>query len=230
MLELDKVVLRSGTFELRADLDVDDRAIVAVIGPSGAGKSTLLNAIAGFQPITEGQLKWQGTDITQAAPSNRPVAMLFLDNNLFPHLSLAQNIGLGLHPTLRLSSEDQAKVEHALQRVGLQGLGARKPADVSGGQQSRAALARILLQKKPLILLDEPFAALGPAMRREMLDLVAELARESGATVLMVSHAPSDARQIADQVILVADNIAHPPLATDELLDNPPAALRDYLG
>ncbi|AXI57156.1 Thiamine import ATP-binding protein ThiQ (plasmid) [Pseudoseohaeicola sp. NH-UV-7] len=230
MLELDKVVLRSGTFELRADLDVDDRAIVAVIGPSGAGKSTLLNAIAGFQPITEGQLKWQGTDITQAAPSNRPVAMLFQDNNLFPHLSLAQNIGLGLHPTLRLSSEDQAKVEHALQRVGLQGLGARKPADVSGGQQSRAALARILLQKKPLILLDEPFAALGPAMRREMLDLVAELARESGATVLMVSHAPSDARQIADQVILVADNIAHPPLATDELLDNPPAALRDYLG
>ncbi len=230
MLELDKVVLRSGTFELRADLAVDDRAIVAVIGPSGAGKSTLLNAIAGFQPITEGQLKWQGTDITQAAPSNRPVAMLFQDNNLFPHLSLAQNIGLGLHPTLRLSSEDQAKVEHALQRVGLQGLGARKPADVSGGQQSRAALARILLQKKPLILLDEPFAALGPAMRREMLDLVAELARESGATVLMVSHAPSDARQIADQVILVADNIAHPPLATDELLDNPPAALRDYLG
>ena len=230
MLELDKVVLRSGTFELRAGLAVDDRAIVAVIGPSGAGKSTLLNAIAGFQPITEGQLKWQGTDITQAAPSNRPVAMLFQDNNLFPHLSLAQNIGLGLHPTLRLSSEDQAKVEHALQRVGLQGLGARKPADVSGGQQSRAALARILLQKKPLILLDEPFAALGPAMRREMLDLVAELARESGATVLMVSHAPSDARQIADQVILVADNIAHPPLATDELLDNPPAALRDYLG
>ena len=230
MLELDKVVLRSGTFELRADIDFDDRAIVDVIGPSGAGKSTLLNAIAGFQPITEGQLKWQGTDITQAAPSNRPVAMLFQDNNLFPHLSLAQNIGLGLHPTLRLSSEDQAKVEHALQRVGLQGLGARKPADVSGGQQSRAALARILLQKKPLILLDEPFAALGPAMRREMLDLVAELARESGATVLMVSHAPSDARQIADQVILVADNIAHPPLATDELLDNPPAALRDYLG
>jgi thiamine transport system ATP-binding protein len=230
VLELGKVVLRSGTFELRADLDVDDRAIVAVIGPSGAGKSTLLNTIAGFQPITEGQLKWQGTDITQAAPSNRPVAMLFQDNNLFPHLSLAQNIGLGLHPTLRLSSEDQAKVEHALQRVGLQGLGARKPADVSGGQQSRAAIARILLQKNPLILLDEPFAALGPAMRREMLDLVAELARESGATVLMVSHAPSDARQIADQVILVADNIAHPPLATDELLDNPPAALRDYLG
>ena len=230
MLELDKVVLRSGTFELSADLRVDGGAIVAVIGPSGAGKSTLLNAIAGFQPVAEGQVKWQGSDITRAAPSNRPVAMLFQDNNLFPHLTLAQNVGFGLRPTLRLFSSDKTQVEHALQRVGLQGLGARKPADISGGQQSRAALARVLLQKKPLILLDEPFAALGPAMRNEMLDLVAELAKESGATVLMVSHAPSDARQIADQIILVADNIAHPPLATGALLDNPPAALRAYLG
>ena len=179
MLELDKVVLRSGTFELSADLRVDGGAIVAVIGPSGAGKSTLLNAIAGFQPVAEGQVKWQGSDITRAAPSNRPVATLFQDNNLFPHLTLAQNVGFGLRPTLRLSSSDKTQVEHALQRVGLQGMGARKPADISGGQQSRAALARVLLQKKPLILLDEPFAALGPAMRNEMLDLVAELAKEA---------------------------------------------------
>ena len=101
---------------------------------------------------------------------------------------------------------------------------------MSGGQQSRVALARVLVQGRDLLLLDEPFAALGPALKAEMLELVAELVVESGATLLMVSHDPSDARRIADQVVLVADGQAHPPMETAALLDNPPPALKAYLG
>lgn len=203
---------------------------MAVIGPSGAGKSTLIEAIAGFLPITAGQVLWQGVDITNADPGARPVAMLFQDANLFPHLTVVQNIGLGLRPDLRLSTAQKAQVNQAIERVGLAGLGARKPAALSGGQQSRAALARVLVQGRPLLLLDEPFAALGPALKGEMLDLVAGLVAETGATLLMVSHDPNDARRIADQVVLVADGLAHAPQATGALLNNPPPALRDYLG
>ena len=101
---------------------------------------------------------------------------------------------------------------------------------MSGGQQSRAALARVLVQRKSYILLDEPFAALGPALRIEMLDLVAQVAKDTSATVLMVSHAPEDAHRIAGQTIVVAEGKAHPPQRTDALFANPPQALRDYLG
>ena len=118
----------------------------------------------------------------------------------------------------------------ALVRVGLADMGLRKPAELSGGQRSRVALARVLVQRRELLLLDEPFAALGPALKAEMLDLVADLAKETDTTVLMVSHDPNDARRIASQTVLVAEGVAHQPQATAELLDNPPAVLRDYLG
>jgi thiamine transport system ATP-binding protein len=156
--------------------------------------------------------------------------MLFQDNNLFPHLSVAQNVGLGIDPGLRLSAADKARVEAALGHVGLEGLGARKPARLSGGQASRAALARVLVQRKPLILLDEPFAALGPALKVEMLDLVREVAGETRATVLMVSHDPGDAERFADRAVLVAEGRAGAPVPVAELMANPPAALRAYLG
>jgi thiamine transport system ATP-binding protein len=230
MLRLDKVQVENGGFYLNADLQMETGHKVAVIGPSGAGKTTLIEAIAGFLPIRQGRVLWQGQDITRAAPGARPVAMLFQDGNLFPHLSVAQNVGLGLRPDLRLDKAQQGDVTRALARVGLNGLEARKPAALSGGQQSRAALARVLVQARPLLLLDEPFAALGPALKGEMLDLVAGLVDEVGATLLMVSHDPTDARRIADQVVLVAQGQAYAPQATGKLLDNPPSALRDYLG
>ncbi|ATG37311.1 thiamine import ATP-binding protein ThiQ [Phaeobacter piscinae] len=230
MLKLENCLLDNGGFIVRADLTIEAGHRVAVIGPSGAGKTTLIEAIAGFVPITAGTLSWQDRALTDVLPGQRPIAMLFQDGNLFPHLSVAQNVGLGIRPNLRLSVEEQEKVRAAITRVGLQGMEERKPAALSGGQQSRVALGRVLVQGRDLLLLDEPFAALGPALKAEMLDLVAELAAETGATVLMVSHDPADARRIADQVVLVADGVAHPPMATAELLDNPPPALKAYLG
>jgi len=230
MLTLDHLEIRQGDFHLSADLRVETGAITAIVGPSGAGKSTLLSAIAGFLLPAKGRILWNGIDLALLPPGKRPISTLFQDQNLFPHLTVAQNLGLGLRPDLRLGPDDQRKIAEALRRVGLEGTLNRKPGSLSGGQQSRVALARALLRARPLLLLDEPFAALGPALKVEMLDMVRDLAAETGTTVLMVSHDPADARRIASQTILVADGRAEPPSPTATLLDNPPPALADYLG
>ncbi|MEP1613588.1 MAG: ATP-binding cassette domain-containing protein [Roseobacter sp.] len=230
MLRLEGVEIRQGSFSITADWIVTKGRAVAVIGPSGAGKSTVLGALGGFIPLVSGRVVCAGQDITHAVPGLRPISMLFQDNNLFPHLTVLQNIGLGLKSNLRLNAEDLDRVHAAITRVGLTGMDTRKPAALSGGQQSRAALARVLVQDNPLVLLDEPFAALGPALRQEMLDLVRELVSETGATLLMVTHAPEDVMRIADDVIFVEGGQAHPPAPAAELMENPPSALRAYLG
>ncbi|MFT3689103.1 ATP-binding cassette domain-containing protein [Paenirhodobacter sp.] len=229
MLTLDDLTLQQGTFRLHANLTVPTGARVALIGPSGAGKTTLLSAIAGFLPPNGGRILWNGAEITRTAPGDRPLSILFQDQNLFPHLTAAQNIGLGISPALRLTPQDRARIEAVLERVDLAGLGTRRPAELSGGQQSRVALARALLRARPMLLLDEPFAALGPALKADMLALVAQMAAEQGTTVLMVSHDPLDARRLCPETILVAGGEAQPPQPTSALLDNPPEVLRAYL-
>ncbi|MEM8578405.1 MAG: ATP-binding cassette domain-containing protein [Pseudomonadota bacterium] len=229
MLHVDNLTLTQGNFTLSADWRVPEGRRVAVIGPSGAGKSTLLGALAGFVPMA-GRLSLDGQPIHDSRPEARGIAMLFQDSNLFPHLTLRQNVGLGLRARLRLTAEEHAQVDAALARVGLDGLGDRRPGAVSGGQQSRVALARVLVQRKKLLLLDEPFAALGPALRVEMLDLVARLTEETGATLLMVTHDPKDALRIAQDVIWLDAGVAHAPQAAGPLLSDPPPSLKAYLG
>ncbi len=230
MLTLENVQITQGSFSLTADFTVDPGTKTAVMGASGGGKSTLLSALAGFLTPASGKIRWRSDDLTALPPAKRPISKIFQDNNLFPHLTTAQNVGLGISPALRLTQADHQRISEALARVGLAEMATRKPAALSGGQIARVALARLLVQGNPVILLDEPFAALGPAMRAEMLDLVSELVAETQATLLMVSHDPEDAKRIADQVILVADQIAHPPKATQVLFDNPPEAMRNWMG
>jgi thiamine transport system ATP-binding protein len=230
VLQLDRLTLEQGSFRLTADWSAAPGARIAVMGPSGAGKSTLLSAIAGFLAPVAGVVKWQGKDLGPVAPGQRPVTILFQDQNLFPHLSVARNLGLGLRPDLRLTPDDHRRVAEALERTGLSGLGPRLPAALSGGQASRAALARALLRARPILLLDEPFAALGPALRSEMLALVREVAGATGALVLMVTHDPKDALALGGLTSFVAEGVAHPPVETQALLADPPAGLRDYLG
>lgn len=228
MLELDGLRLGRGDFALNADWAVPAGARVAVIGPSGGGKSTLLDALAGFLPPAAGRIRWDGRDITGLPPGQRPLSVLFQDQNLFPHLTVAQNASLGLSPALRLTAADRARVAEVLREVGLEGMEDRRPADLSGGQQGRAALARVLLRARPVLLLDEPFAALGPALRAQMLDLVQRTT--AGQTVLLVTHDPAEARRFADLAVLVAEGVAAPPVPVGPLLDNPPPALVAYLG
>ena len=229
-LQLEALTIRQGDWTLTADLTVPRGATVALMGPSGAGKSTLLSAIAGFLAPDAGRILWDGQDLAPLPPGDRPLSILFQDQNLVPHLTARQNVALGLRPSLRLTGDEAAHVAQALARSGLQGMEDRRPAQLSGGQQGRVALARMLLRARPLVLLDEPFAALGPALKAEMLDLVAQLARDTGATVLMVTHDPADAARIASHVIVVDEGHAAPPVPTGPLLADPPPGLRRYLG
>lgn len=226
MLTLENVVFQQGQFALGADLRVSPGTITAVIGPSGAGKSTLLHGIAGLVPVVSGDMSWANGSFVTAPPDRRPISMLFQDNNLFPHLTALQNVALALAPRLRLRPEDRDMAMEALDQVGLNGLHDRKPKALSGGQQSRVALARALLQDRPILLLDEPFSALGPAMKDEMLDLTARLA--AGRTVMMVTHDPVDAERIADEIIGVSDGQAYAPIPAADFLANPPADLQTY--
>lgn len=228
MLELDGLTIRQDDFVLDADAQFG-AGFTTLIGPSGGGKSTLLNTIAGFIAPSEGRVLWNGQDITGLVPAKRPVSILFQDNNLFPHLTIAANLALAL-TTGRPNGHHRDLIDKALREVGLDGTGARKPAELSGGQQGRAALARVLLQDRPLMLLDEPFAALGPALRAEMLALVARLAGQEGISVIMVSHAPEDAMRVAEETAIVADGRVTPPMPTKPLFGDPPDSLRDYLG
>ena len=230
MLTLENTTITLGEFQLGADLSIPRGARVAVMGPSGAGKSTLINAIAGFVPLAQGAIRWDGKRLDPLPPAERPLSILFQDHNLLPHLTVFDNVALGLDPNLRLDGSQKARVTQALAETGLEGLERRKPAQLSGGQISRAGLARVLLRARPMILLDEPFAALGPALKRQMLDLVARIATETGATLLMITHDPEDARHLCDLTLVVAEGVAHPPAPTQALLDNPPPALRAYLG
>lgn len=184
--------------------------ILAVVGPSGAGKSTLLNLIAGFATASQGQLYLAGHHHTHSAPAQRPLSMLFQTHNLFPHLTVAQNIGLGLHPGLRLTPTQWQRVQALAARLQLREILQRLPEQLSGGQQQRVALARCLLRQQPILLLDEPFSALDPGLRQELLRLLKELQREQPFTILLVSHHLLEIASLAPRtLVIVAGKIAY---------------------
>ncbi|GLR08634.1 thiamine ABC transporter ATP-binding protein [Mixta theicola] len=218
MLTLTNLTWMYHHLPMRFTLSLQPGERVAVLGPSGAGKSTLLSLVAGFLTPHSGSIVLNGADHTHSTPAQRPISMLFQDNNLFAHLTVAQNIGLGLHPGLKLNAAQQQQVEKIAQRVGLEACLDRLPGALSGGQRQRAALARCLVREKPLLLLDEPFSALDPALRKEMLTLVDEVCRERKLTLLMVSHSLEDAAQIAARSVLVVDGRIYWDGATDTLL------------
>ncbi len=169
MLKLNDVTWLYQHLPMRFTLDVARGERIAVLGPSGAGKSTLLNLIAGFLPPASGSLLINGEAHNATPPAQRPVSMLFQENNLFNHLTIRQNISLGIHPGLKLNREQQAQVTAIAGQMGIDALLERLPGELSGGQRQRAALARCLVRQQPVLLLDEPFSALDPALRQEML-------------------------------------------------------------
>lgn len=208
MLEIEALTLERDDFAVRYDMTAPEGDFTALIGPSGGGKSTLLDLIAGFLMPSSGRLRFRGQDLLVLPPAERPLSIVFQENNLFPHLTLAQNLGLGLDPALKLSAQQRQSVEDGLARVGLDGMGSRLPHQVSGGQRQRAALARALIRKRPLLLLDEPVSALDQAMRREMLELIDSLRRQDGLTVLCSIHTPDDADGIAGHMVEIREGRA----------------------
>ncbi|MGR5195220.1 thiamine ABC transporter ATP-binding protein [Vibrio rotiferianus] len=204
MLVLDDVQYTYQRELFHFDLEIKRGQIVSLMGPSGAGKSTLLALVAGFINPDQGDILVDGESIVSKEPYQRPFSMLFQEHNLFAHLSVRDNIGLGLHPGLKLTADQKLLVEQAAKQVGVAEYLDRLPEHLSGGQRQRVALARCFVQSHPMWLLDEPFSALDPVLREEMLTLVKQLAAERGITVLMVTHHLSDARAIASHFAFVA--------------------------
>ncbi len=231
MISLDDISFRYEDMEMRFTLDVPKGSLTAVIGPSGAGKSTLLSLIAGFDVPVSGSIRIADRNMAKLIPDQRPVSMIFQDNNVFRHLDLRQNVAIGLSPSLKLTEDQNIQTEEALRRVGLFELRNRKPGEVSGGERQRVAIARALVRDKPVLLLDEPFAALGPALRRDMLDLVREVQNDRQLTILMVSHQPEDARYAASHTAFVEQGCILAMAPTEEFFRNMDLPqVRDYLG
>lgn len=224
MLKLTDITWLYHHLPMRFTLSVTRGEQVAVLGPSGAGKSTLLNLIAGFLTPASGTLMIEGDDHTATPPSRRPVSMLFQENNLFSHLNVQQNIGLGLDPGLKLSALQREKLMHIARQMGIDNLMRRLPGELSGGQRQRVALARCLVRDQPVLLLDEPFSALDPALRQEMLALVSDVCHNRQLTLLMVSHSVEDAARIAPRSVVVADGRIAWQGKTDELVSGKASA------
>jgi thiamine transport system ATP-binding protein len=231
VIKLEAVKFRYEDMLMEFNFHMPRGEFVGVIGPSGAGKSTLLSLIAGFETPLSGRIRFAGIDMADRPPDQRPVTMIFQDHNSFAHLDVWTNVALGISPRLKLSEEKRARVDDALERVGLSDCRSRKPTEISGGEKQRIAIARALVRDKPVLLLDEPFTALGPALRREMLDLIRAIQRSHNLTVLMVTHQPEDTEYAASRVAFVENGkIAHLLPTADFFAASAPKEIRSYLG
>ena len=221
--------LKESYLTISTNISLEPDKIYAVVGPSGAGKSTFLNLISGFASISSGSIIWNGQEISNLPPAKRNVSILFQDNNLFPHLSVWRNLALAVTHWPKISRNNEEKLKAVMSEVGILGLENRKPSQLSGGQQSRVALARVLLQKNKILLLDEPFSALGPSLKDQMLELIKKISKNKKLLVLMVTHDPADAKKVASQTLVIKDKKVHPPLSTEKALDPLNGPLSDYL-
>ncbi len=187
------------------DLTVASGSLTALLGPSGCGKTTTMKLIAGLLTPDTGEVTLDGSPITPLPPERRGVAMVFQNPLLFPHLTVAQNVGFGLRMRHLPPAEIAARAQDMLARVRLDGLGDRRPSALSGGQQQRAALARALVLQPRVLLLDEPLSSLDPGLRDEMRALIRTLQQETGITTVVVTHDQSEAVALADRIALMLD-------------------------
>lgn len=216
---------------MQFDLSVAAGEVLSLIGPSGSGKSTLLNLIAGFLKPDSGHIHVDGEAIEHLPIAQRPVTIVFQQHNLFPHLDLYTNVALGVDPSLKLSTEQDRLIEDALDSLALSGLEKRKPGELSGGQRQRIALARVLVRERKVLLLDEAFAALGPAQREELIVLVKALVERKKIAALLVSHQPRDALIASDRTAFVHDGRIIAIQPTRQLLEETDLVeVRNYLG
>ncbi|MCF8466172.1 MAG: ABC transporter ATP-binding protein [Sneathiella sp.] len=184
-------------------LDIGSGSLTALLGPSGCGKSTVLKMIAGLLAPTSGDILFAGASVRRQPPERRDAVMVFQDPLLFPYMPIAENIGFGLKMRKMKKPEITKLVAQMMALVQLDGLGMRKPEELSGGQQQRAALARALVLRPKILLLDEPFSNLDANLRIEMRDLLKSLQRETGTTMLFVTHDQEEAVVLADRIALM---------------------------
>ena len=186
-------------------LTVERGACLAVLGPSGCGKSTLLRAIAGIEPLTGGSVSVGGRDLAGVATHRRGIGLMFQDHALFPHMSVAGNVGYGLRMANWDRNDAAARVAAMLAAVGLRGRGDEAVTELSGGEQQRVALARTLAPRPPVVLLDEPLGSLDRALREELLTTMSNIFQSDGTTVVYVTHDHGEAFELGDQVAVMSN-------------------------
>ncbi|GAB2805308.1 ABC transporter ATP-binding protein [Comamonas piscis] len=185
------------------DLQIAPGSFCVLLGPSGCGKSTTLRIMAGLETASAGQVLIGGRDVTQLPPAQRGIAMVFQNYALFPHLSVAENIGFGLAVRKVPKAEADQRLKDTAELLGLAQLLDRKPGQLSGGQQQRVALGRALVAQAHVCLMDEPLSNLDAQLRQEMRAELRELQQRLGLTVVYVTHDQTEAMSMADQVVLL---------------------------
>lgn len=193
---------------LRLSETVTPGNVLTIMGPSGSGKSSLLAYIGGFLDhafAASGQVFSGDTELTGLPPEERHTGILFQDPLLFPHMSVASNVAFAVPETVRHRTERQAIAAQALTGVGLDGMGPRDPATLSGGQKARVALARVMVSEPRALLLDEPFSKLDADLRQQIRVLVFAKARESGLPVLLVTHDEADAEAAGGRIVRIGE-------------------------
>ncbi|WP_244531499.1 ABC transporter ATP-binding protein [Halogranum amylolyticum] len=205
-IHLDDVSKRYGETTALADVDVDveDGEFFTLVGPSGCGKTTTLRLVAGFESPTEGRVRFDDEDVSGVPPEARGVGVVFQNYALFPHMSVAENVGYGLRFVDPPDGESRReRVERLLDLVDLGGMGDRAPTQLSGGQQQRVALARALAPGPRLLLLDEPMSALDAQLRERLRMQIKEIQSELGVTTLYVTHDQEEALAVSDRVAVM---------------------------
>ncbi|GGO97938.1 ABC transporter ATP-binding protein [Wenjunlia tyrosinilytica] len=206
-IELRRVRKTYGNLAAVDDLDLTVRPgeFVTLLGPSGSGKTTTMMMVAGFEELTSGTVLIDGKPVDRLPPKDRNLGVVFQSYALFPHMSAAQNVEFPLRMRGVRAGERRKRAEEALARVGLAGLGDRRPRQMSGGQQQRVALARALVFNPAALLLDEPMAALDKRLREQMQDEVKTLQRALGISVLFVTHDQDEAMSMSDRIVVMRD-------------------------
>jgi putative spermidine/putrescine transport system ATP-binding protein len=206
------------------DLEIADGEFFAVLGPSGSGKTTVLRIIAGFERPTAGTVLLGGRDVTRVAPFDRDVNTVFQDYALFPHMSVAQNVGYGLRVSGVRRAERLRRAEEALAMVQLPGFGGRRPSELSGGQRQRVALARALVNRPRVLLLDEPLGALDRKLRQDMQIELKRIQREVGITFVCVTHDQEEALTMSDRIAVLAQGQVEQVGTPEDVYERPASA------
>ena len=208
-----------GVFSI--DLDVYEGELVTLLGPSGCGKTTLLRAIGGFHQIDEGEIRLDGTPIQNLPPEKRPTAMVFQSYNLWPHMTIYENMAFGLRLRKQSKQEIAQKVAHMLDVVKMPGCEKKYPAQLSGGQQQRIAIARALLLEPSVLLLDEPFSALDAKIRGQMREELKRIQQSLGITIVFVTHDQEEAMALSDRIAVMRQGGIEQVGTPASIYDNP---------
>jgi ABC-type Fe3+/spermidine/putrescine transport system ATPase subunit len=212
-------------------LDVAEGEILTLLGPSGCGKTTLLRCIAGFWDADAGTIAIDGRDMRRVPVNRRPVGVVFQSYALFPHLTVAGNVGYGLRMRRLPKAEIAARVAAALETVSLAGFAERYPAQLSGGQQQRVAIARVLVLEPRVLLLDEPFNALDAKLRGAMQVDLRALIKRLGITAIFVTHDQEEALTMSDRIAVMRAGRIEQVAAPAEVFDRPASAyVADFVG